>query len=195
MTSSRFLAILGTAVLATGAATAGAQAPGRMLFDSPRLAQAPELGDPPLAAPSDLAPQYSTGVEALDDPATFMPKRATELQIDIRPSEGDLPEPPASEYIGGAGARAELYRGEDRTFFWSASRMRRTPIYFDDPRTERFGLTANPLVQPGLSAARFYATFPALPVLMAIDPPCRVHYTLGEGRWSLGRLERYATPY
>ena len=179
---------------------AAAQGTAGRLFESPRLAQAPAA--PPGAltpsdplVPSDLAPQFQTGVAALDDPATFLPKRATELSVNIRPSEGALPEEPVGDYIGGAQSRAELYRGDLRAFTWKASGMHRTPTYFDDPRVERHGIVAHPLIQPAASAARFYATVPLLPALLVLEPPCHVRYCLGEGRWSIGASERFATPY
>lgn len=191
--------LFASAAVAVLAGSANAQ---RALFDSPRLAQAParSFAQPPGApasenAPSDLAPQLNTGVAALDDPATFLPKRAVELSVDIRPSPGAIPEEPKGDYIGGPQSRAELYRGEERPFVWTASGMNRTPIYFDDPRVERHGMVAHRLIQPAASVVRFYGTFPLLPALMVIEPPCNVRYCLGEGRWGLGISERFATPY
>ena len=63
-------------------------------------------------------------------------------------------------------------------FTWTASNLCHNPLYFEQPGLERYGHTIGPL-QPVLSGAQFLATIPALPMLMAIDPPNECEYALG----------------
>ncbi|MCR5164593.1 MAG: hypothetical protein K6C40_11295 [Thermoguttaceae bacterium] len=63
-------------------------------------------------------------------------------------------------------------------FTWTASNLCHNPLYFEQPGLERYGHTIGPL-QPVLSGAQFLATIPALPMLMAIDPPNECVYALG----------------
>lgn len=61
---------------------------------------------------------------------------------------------------------------------WTASNLCHNPLYFEQPALERYGHTIGPL-QPVLSGAQFLATIPAMPLLMAIDPPNECQYALG----------------
>ncbi|MBR0190852.1 MAG: hypothetical protein IJQ31_02165 [Thermoguttaceae bacterium] len=63
-------------------------------------------------------------------------------------------------------------------FTWTASNLCHNPLYFEQPALERYGHTIGPL-QPVLSGAQFLMTIPALPMLMAIDPPNECEYALG----------------
>lgn len=63
-------------------------------------------------------------------------------------------------------------------FTWTASNLCHNPLYFEQPGLERYGHTIGPL-QPVLSGAQFLVTIPALPMLMAIDPPNECVYALG----------------
>ena len=63
-------------------------------------------------------------------------------------------------------------------FTWTASNLCHNPLYFEQPALERYGHTIGPL-QPVLSGAQFLVTIPALPMLMAIDPPNECEYALG----------------
>jgi hypothetical protein len=56
------------------------------------------------------------------------------------------------------------------------------PLYFEDPRTERYGLYC-PLAQPLISTSRFYLDTLLLPVKMIVNPP-----------WSLRCLENGPSP-
>ncbi|WP_164102696.1 hypothetical protein [Candidatus Laterigemmans baculatus] len=74
-------------------------------------------------------------------------------------------------------------RGPDwslSAYFWQAPNTWSGPLYFEDVMLERYGHERFPHhLQPLASAARFYATIPALPYLMAVRPPGECYYHLG----------------
>ena len=53
------------------------------------------------------------------------------------------------------------------------------PRYFEDRMLERHGHERYPLLQPVVSGARFFVTFPMLPYLMTVSPPCECQSELG----------------
>ena len=65
---------------------------------------------------------------------------------------------------------------------WSATCSRHRPLYFEEINAERYGYTVSYALQPLISGAHFFATIPALPYKMAIDPPRDCIYTLGHYR-------------
>ncbi len=65
---------------------------------------------------------------------------------------------------------------------WSATCSRHRPLYFEEINAERYGYTVSYALQPVISAARFFATIPALPYKMAVKHPRACVYTLGHYR-------------
>jgi hypothetical protein len=65
------------------------------------------------------------------------------------------------------------------TYNWTASALCHKPLYFEEPALERYGHSWNPLVQPFISGAHFFATFPVLPYKMGLHHPQECVYTLG----------------
>lgn len=65
---------------------------------------------------------------------------------------------------------------------WSATCMRHRPLYFEEINAERYGYTVCYAMQPVISAARFFATIPALPYKMMVERPRDCIYTLGHYR-------------
>lgn len=107
------------------------------------------------------------------------------LSAAISPSPGRLPDDVAAGLFAREGV---VYHapGVTRawpvgTYQWEASSLFHQPLYFEEANLERNGFHA-PVVQPLLSAASFYARVPALPYLMALDPPCEHMYVLGQRR-------------
>lgn len=132
---------------------------GASIYGSDRLAQVvgDELVIPPLIAPTTDQSRIGnsqlpedTGREALND---LIP----------------LPEGPD--------------RGPDwslTAYLWQAPNTWSGPLYFEDVMLERHGHERFPhYLQPLASAARFYATIPALPYLMAVRPPGECYYHMG----------------
>lgn len=76
--------------------------------------------------------------------------------------------------------------GHDRDSQWTASQYQFAaadtfshPRYFEDRMLERHGHERFPALQPMVSGARFFATFPMLPYLMTVRPPCECESQLG----------------
>ena len=64
-------------------------------------------------------------------------------------------------------------------YSWAAPGLAINPLYFEEPALERYGHSFCPILQPVISAGHFVLTVPALPWLMAIDPPNECQYVLG----------------
>ncbi len=82
--------------------------------------------------------------------------------------------PTVDPRLVGAWAGTELH--------WSATCSHHRPLYFEEINAERYGYTMSYCLQPVISAARFFATIPALPYKMAVDHPRDCVYTLGHYR-------------
>lgn len=65
---------------------------------------------------------------------------------------------------------------------WLASNLQYEPLYFEEVNLERYGYTRCRSLQPLISAARFFATIPALPYKMVLQRPCHPRYALGHYR-------------
>jgi hypothetical protein len=65
---------------------------------------------------------------------------------------------------------------------WSATNLQYEPLYFEEVNLERYGYTSCRFLQPLISAARFFATIPALPYKMVLQRPCYPRYALGHYR-------------
>tara|TARA_R100000789_G_scaffold72620_4_gene68362 strand:- start:1722 stop:2975 length:1254 start_codon:yes stop_codon:yes gene_type:complete len=64
-------------------------------------------------------------------------------------------------------------------YHWCATNTHYYPLYFEDPRAERYGQLHHPLIQPVVSVARFNAQLLGLPYQMAINPVAKCVYPLG----------------
>lgn len=64
-------------------------------------------------------------------------------------------------------------------YHWAASNINYNPLYFEDPRLERYGQSHHPLIQPVVSMARFNTQLLGLPYQMAINPVAKCIYPLG----------------
>jgi len=64
------------------------------------------------------------------------------------------------------------------TFTWKASSLCHKPLYFEQPKLERYGHTFG-LLTPIISAGTFFVTVPCLPYLMGVEPPWECVYPLG----------------
>ncbi len=72
---------------------------------------------------------------------------------------------------------------EPISYSWEAPALKYNPLYFEDPLLERHGNEVH-LIQPVVSAARFYATIPTLPYQMGTEDNSVLHtvYDLGNDR-------------
>jgi|GEM_PF-1872009 len=76
----------------------------------------------------------------------------------------------------------EPYQGRnfsESIYTWEASDVNYNPLYFEDPKLERYGLSRRDLVQPFVSIGRFTGQLVALPYQMSIDPLRKRIYPLG----------------
>jgi hypothetical protein len=65
------------------------------------------------------------------------------------------------------------------TYTWKASNLCHKPLYFEQPRLERYGHSLPPLIQPAVCAAHFFGSVVLLPYKMGIDLPTECVYSLG----------------
>ncbi len=65
------------------------------------------------------------------------------------------------------------------TYHFAAANTFSHPRYFEDRMLERHGHERFPYLQPMISGARFFATFPMLPYLMTVTPADECEYQLG----------------
>jgi hypothetical protein len=134
------------------------------------------------ASPSDLKPPPSADSRACPE-LTERPVR--EIKLDISLSIPNLPDCSTKLFrppIAAADAPVARRAWQATEFTWEASELYHTPLYFEDVTLERYGQSCRPWVQPWLSGAHFFGTFPFLPYKMAIDPPREHIYTLGYRR-------------
>jgi hypothetical protein len=141
-------------------------------------------------ARAQLAPDQRAGGNVAQQPDTFLeteirsalvPLRPLrDLQVNVRPSQGELPpNVAATALIPGAQEPGIPNRGfMGMTYAWVAPGVCHQPDYFEQVNVERYGFTAGPL-QPAVSAAHFFMTIPALPYFVGARPMRECNYTLG----------------
>ena len=155
------------------------------------------LGSDPIELELELEPPM------IEQPGVGGPPASTinyppigSLTTDIRPSEAGTmpPDDAAGAYRPMSEAPVSLGVGrgwDQRMYMWEATSLCHRPLYFEEVNLERYGFFCcdhrcggipAALVQPVLSGAHFFATVPALPYKMALDPPCECIYTLGHYR-------------
>ncbi len=96
-----------------------------------------------------------------------------QIGLDIQPPSGRLPTDSFAVLVPAASqppVPAQPTRGcEHVSLNWEPSEIIHQPLYFDDQGLERYGQTVCPLVQPVLSGARFFGTFPIVPYKIGLD--------------------------
>jgi hypothetical protein len=146
-------------------------APGGLAPLKPATPSTPDAKQPLLE--QEFAARQQELKETCPSPKDLKP--IGELTTNITPSEGDLPH--------------DCPLGKDRTFqprsftpityTWTASGLCHKPLYFEEVQVERYGHMWGPWVQPLVSGAHFFLTFPILPYKMGLEPPNECLYTLG----------------
>jgi hypothetical protein len=108
------------------------------------------------------------------------------LTTNILASRGELPANYAAARFDKQGVEFHTV-GTSRPWMelvydWEATSFCHGPLYFEEPNAERLGHTAG-LAQPVVSGAHFFARIPALPYMIAAEPPAiTCTYTLGHDR-------------
>lgn len=70
-------------------------------------------------------------------------------------------------------------RFERIDFTWKASALCHKPLYFQQPKLERYGHTFGPVLTPIISVGHFFVSVPFLPYNMGMEPPWECVYALG----------------
>jgi hypothetical protein len=65
------------------------------------------------------------------------------------------------------------------TFTWKAAALCSKPLYFQQPKLERYGHTFGPVLTPIISIGHFFVMVPCLPYNMGMEPPWECVYPLG----------------
>jgi len=125
-----------------------------------------------------LAPEEELGLEIqekcpLPDDRDFL-NPIDKIPTDISAKQGELP---SECSLGDKTFHPRAWA--PTTFTWQASGLCHKPLYFEDVHLERYGHSWGPHLQPILSGAHFFLTFPVLPYKMGLYPPCECIYTLG----------------
>ena len=102
-------------------------------------------------------------------------RRSPTLTNNIAASAGDIP-----QECGLGDRSSSRGAGRRKTYTWKASGLCHKPLYFEDEQLERYGhACCGPLLQPLVSAGKFFLTLPVLPYEMGLYPPNECIYTLG----------------
>ncbi len=118
----------------------------------------------------------------------FDERPITSLTTSIAHRPGDMPEnvaPAKLSELGQISYESVTVRDwKGLRYCWDAPMLRYHPLYFEEVNLERYGYGPKYVraFQPVLSGAKFFTTVPALPYLMAAEPPCECVYTLGHYR-------------
>jgi len=126
----------------------------------------------------------------------------TDIRIkDLRDGKpaGDLPPDEAHKVLSSA---AQLANGCERRpwiplcYHWEASGLFSQPLYFEDWNLERYGYSPKGLrlLQPIVSAGRFYLTVFTLPYQIVVHPPREPVYSLGYYRPGSPAPYRWSRP-
>jgi hypothetical protein len=146
-----------------------------------------QMIDPPLADQNfvpEPIPAVTEG-EQIEPSPCYIARPMSSICINIALPDGELPVNMAYECLtqGTIVSDTRLEFGwAQYDFHWAATGMRHRPLYFEEINAERYGYTASNVLQPFVSAGRFFFTIPALPYKMMIDRPHECQYTLGQYR-------------
>jgi hypothetical protein len=162
------------------AAVCGALSLGILLL----AAGAPPQGAPPEVVPAeDSAAQKgptTLGIRTTEAPGYHLRQRpkpwetsTDQIDIDTEPPPGPLPSDAFAELV--PASRRELVPAQPTrgwgqvSLAWMPSEIVHYPLYFDDQALERYGQTVCPAIQPILSGAYFFGTFPIVPYKIGLD--------------------------
>jgi hypothetical protein len=99
-------------------------------------------------------------------------RRVTDVILDIRPTEGALPEDPAaSEFARKAQSDPRQYDGvEPIVCSYTPWTICFRPLYFEEVGLERYGMKCR-FIQPAVSGVHFFSSVALLPYKMRVRPP------------------------
>jgi hypothetical protein len=164
----------------------------------------PEVVPPPqamVAGPGDPLARL-IGDDVNRDGVRGIGALTTDIRIkDLRDGQpaGDVPPDEAHKVLS---TQAQLASGCERRpwtplcYQWEASGLFSQPLYFEDWNLERYGYSPKGLrlLQPIVSAGRFYVTVFTLPYQMVVHPPKEPVYALGYYRPGSPAPYRWSRP-
>ncbi|MEZ6127972.1 MAG: hypothetical protein R3C59_04775 [Planctomycetaceae bacterium] len=102
--------------------------------------------------------------------------------LDIRPSEGKLPENQARQILtDDPNQNPEFLSNRlwpQTTYMWKAAAVSHRPLYFQDDNLERYG-HHHGIFEPAISAAKFFGRVPLIPYMVGATPCDECQYALG----------------
>ncbi len=121
--------------------------------------------------------------QVLVEKENWLIKPLDQVKAQIEPEAGPVPTDCSKDLFapsqGSKDDRPQIPGGRITQFHWKPSELWYQPLYFDDTCLERYGQSCCPLVQPVISGAGFFATFPVMSYKMGIDRTHDRVYTLG----------------
>ena len=128
----------------------------------------PNGGEPQLSCPSSK--QLNEWFRPID-----------RIQIQVHPTDGERMPMDCSTKLFAQGEVSPDNASEkiERVVYWSPTNLAFQPLYFDDVPLERYGQSIAPPLQPLLSGARFFGSFPLMAYKIGVDRPHDPVYTLG----------------
>ena len=152
------------------------------------IAPVPLVPQPVVRVPAG-AVQAAPGAEVIPTPGSipgspFKPgsdegeqdrvaRQVTEVPLDIRPTEGAMPDDLAAAKFGDEPAIDQTWPSDepgDICCSYTPWTICYRPLYFEDIKLERYGANVGYL-QTGLSGVRFFTSIAALPYKMTVRPP------------------------
>lgn len=100
-------------------------------------------------------------------------RQVTDVPLDIRPTEGEMPDDLAAARFGEEPTIDETWPSEEPADIFCSYTpwtICYRPLYFEDIKLERYGANVGYL-QTGLSGAQFFSTIAGLPYKMTVRPP------------------------
>lgn len=141
----------------------------------------------PLSSNGPIQP--SSGIDASVQTNERLNRSMALLTTNINPDPARVTDPeyvPDADAVGPEVEPFWHYPGTHRgwngmAYYWDASHLIHQPLYFEDVNLERAGYSYG-ILQPAVSAARFYSRLPLLPYALAVHPHYKAVYPLGEFR-------------
>lgn len=147
------LALLITAALISAAGVAEAQV--RL-----NIAQDPDTGAP--VAPPPPAETREAIIKRITMPLA-------EVSLTLKASDGKMPEDNSRWLFRDRRSGNQLRPWAIAEYHWAASELAYQPLYWNQTPLERYGQTISPALQPIISGAHFFGTFPLIPYKIGID--------------------------
>lgn len=136
-------------------------------------------------APTALPPPATEQIPGISNLQTVRERKVADMTVDISLPTGTLPQNVAALRTAASPDQGDrrMDGGWSMTRqLWAATNLQNKPLYFEEINLERYGYTSCRLLQPLISAVRFFATIPALPYKMALESPSRPIFALGNHR-------------